>query len=71
MHETSMPIIKFVVIMDECDRTWGSLTIAAPKIIGVDSRNENFAAPSLVISANNPVVIVMPERDTPGIIART
>ncbi len=49
--------------------TCGSLTIAAPKMIGVDNKNENLAAPSLVTPINNPAVIVIPERETPGIIA--
>jgi hypothetical protein len=43
--------------------------MAAPKMMGVDNKNENLAAPSLVTPASNPVVMVMPERETPGIIA--
>ena len=64
-----MPIAKFAVIIDEFEMTWGSLSRVAPKIIGVDNKNENRTAPSLVNPANNPVVIVIPERETPGIIA--
>jgi len=71
MHETAVPIIKFEVIPDEFEITPGSLTMAAPKMIGVDSKNENRADPALVIPMSNPVVIVMPERETPGIMART
>ncbi len=69
IQETSIPIVKFKVIIDEFEITWGSLTMAAPKIIGVDNKNENLAAPSLVNPLSNPVVIVIPDRETPGIIA--
>jgi hypothetical protein len=69
IQETSIPIIKFTFITDEFERTCGSLTMAAPKIIGVDNKNENLVAPPLVTLMNNPVVIVIPERETPGIIA--
>ncbi len=71
IHETAVPTRKLTVIPDEFEITPGSLTMAAPKMMGVDSKNENRAAPSLVIPMNSPVVIVMPERDTPGIMART
>ena len=37
--------------------------------MGVDNKNENLAAPSLVTPASNPVVMVIPERETPGMIA--
>ena len=68
-QETSIPTIKLTVIMDEFEITYGSLTIAAPRMMGVDNRNENRAAPSLVIPISSPVVMVMPERETPGMIA--
>ena len=68
-QETSIPIAKFTVITDEFEITCGSLTMAAPKIIGVDNKNENLAAPSLVTPIRSPVVIVIPEREKPGIIA--
>ena len=71
MREISMPVIKFAVITDGFERTCGSFTMAAPKMIGVDNKNENLAEPSLFSPIHNPVVIVMPERDTPGIIAST
>ena len=68
-QETRMPIAKFTVIMDEFERMCGNLTMAAPMIIGVDNKNENLAAPSLFIPLIKPAVIVIPERETPGIIA--
>jgi hypothetical protein len=68
-QETSIPIANSTVIIDEFEITSGSLTTAAPKMMGVDNKNENLAASSLVIPASNPVVIVMPERETPGMIA--
>jgi hypothetical protein len=71
MQETSIPIPKFTVITEEFEITPGSLTIAAPKIIGVESKNENLAAPSLFTPMSSPVVIVIPERETPGMIATT
>jgi hypothetical protein len=37
---------------------------------GRGNRNENQAAPFLVNPVISPVVIVTPDRDTPGIIAR-
>jgi len=43
--------------------------MVAPKIIGVDIKNEKRVAASLVNPISNPDVIVIPERDTPGIIA--
>jgi hypothetical protein len=61
--------MKLTVIIDEFEITSGSLTTAAPKMMGVDNKNENLAAPSLVVPISNPVVIVMPERETPGMIA--
>jgi len=61
--------MKLVVITAGLAIICGTLTIAAPKIIGADSRKENLAAPSLVSPRNNPVVMVIPERDTPGIMA--
>ena len=69
MQETSIPIVKFADTADECEIICGSLTMAAPKMIGVDNKNENLTAPSLVTPLNSPVVIVIPERETPGIIA--
>ena len=69
-HETVVPIIKSRVIAEGFERTPGSLTMAAPKMIGVDSRNENLAAPSLLSPIRSPVVIVTPERETPGMIAK-
>lgn len=69
MKETRTPIIKFTVISDGFDIRWGSLTRAAPNIMGADNKNENLAAPSLVSPINNPMVMVIPERETPGMIA--
>ena len=43
----------------------------APRITGVDIRNENFAADSLSIFRNRAVEIVMPDLETPGMIAKT
>jgi hypothetical protein len=67
--ETRMPMIKFIVIIDGFDIRKGSLTRAAPNIMGTANKNENLAAPSLVSPINNPMVMVIPERETPGIIA--
>ena len=69
MQETRIPIVKFTFMIDEVEITCRNFTMAAPKIIGVDNKNENLAAPSLVIPSNNPVVIVIPERETPGMNA--
>ena len=71
IQETTMPIVKSKVIAEGSEIRPGSLTMAAPQMIGVDSKNENLAAPSLVRPFRSPVVIVIPERETPGIIART
>ncbi len=46
-----------------------NLYSVAPATIGVDKRNEYFATDSLFIPSILPVVIVIPERDTPGINA--
>jgi len=43
--------------------------MAAPKITGVESRNENLAASSLVKEKALAAVIVIPERETPGMSA--
>lgn len=45
-------------------------SIAAPVISGVLSRKENLAASSLLKFLIRPPVIEIPERETPGIIAR-
>lgn len=68
-QETAIPIIKSAVIAEGSEITPGNLTRAAPKMMGVDSKNENLAAPSLVKPISSPVVIVIPERETPGMIA--
>jgi hypothetical protein len=41
----------------------------APSIAGIESRNENLKTSSLQIPAAVPAIIVMPERETPGITA--
>jgi hypothetical protein len=41
----------------------------APKITGIDNKNENFAASSRFNFKPMPATIVMPERDVPGIKA--
>jgi len=69
IKETIIPTIKSVVIIDGFDMISGSLIAAAPKIIGVDNKKENRADASLVNPVSNPVVMVTPERETPGIIA--
>jgi len=68
-QETAIPIVKSTVITDGFEITPGNLTMAAPKMMGVDSKNENLAAPSLVSPISSPVLIVTPERETPGMIA--
>jgi hypothetical protein len=69
IQETAIPIIKSTVIAEGSEIRPGNLTMAAPKMIGVDSKNENLAAPSLFKPMSSPVVIVIPERETPGMIA--
>ena len=69
MKETKMPVIKLIFTTDGCDIRKGSLTRAAPNIMGAASKKENLAAPSLVSPIDNPMVMVIPERETPGIIA--
>ena len=69
IQETAIPIAKSTVIADGFESTPGNLTMAAPKMMGVDSKNENLAAPSLFKPISSPVVIVIPERETPGMIA--
>ena len=46
------------------------LKIVAASTIGADSINEYFAVASLFTPNNLPVVIVMPDRDTPGMNAK-
>lgn len=58
-----------ILLIGVCTKSF-SLSNPAPKTIGVERRNENLAASSLERPENNPVVIVIPERDTPGIIAK-
>ena len=70
IQDTDMPTIKSIVMTEGFEIIWGSLSTAAPKIIGVDSKKENRAAPSRVSPIINPVVMVIPERETPGITAR-
>ena len=70
MQETSIPTKKLKVIILGFAITSGSFTMAAPKIIGADSKKEKRAALSRVSPVNRPVVIVIPERDTPGMIAK-
>lgn len=41
----------------------------APAMIGVDNKNEKLAALSRVSPKNKPPVMVIPERETPGITA--
>ena len=48
---------------------WRSFSKPAPTIIGVDNRKENRAASSRVSPKKSPLAMVMPERETPGIIA--
>ena len=70
IHETAIPIAKSTVITEGSEIRPGNLTMAAPKMMGVASKNENLAAPSLFKPISSPVVIVIPERETPGMIAR-
>lgn len=43
----------------------------APKIAGIDIKNENSKAIAGLSPNNNAAVIVVPEREIPGIIAKT
>ena len=47
-----------------------NFNIVAPNTIGADNIKENFAVDSLSTPIALPVVIVIPERETPGIKAR-
>ena len=47
-----------------------SFKTAAPAIIGIESKNETLALATLVKPKNKAALIVMPERETPGIIAK-
>ena len=47
-----------------------SFKTAAPAIIGIESKNETLALAIRVNPKNNAALIVMPERETPGIIAK-
>jgi heme exporter protein C len=67
----NVPIIYFSV------RWWNTLhqgssvsLTAAPKMAGMASRNEYRAASSRASPRTKPALIVVPERDRPGIIAR-
>ena len=44
---------------------------ASARMIGADIRKVNFAALSRLIPEKRPAVMVIPERETPGIMART
>jgi len=44
--------------------------IVAPRIAGIAKRKENRAAASLLRPVVIPAVIVIPDRDIPGIIAK-
>ena len=44
-------------------------SIVAPRITGRDRKNENFTAFSLEIPKKRPALIVMPDREIPGINA--
>jgi hypothetical protein len=52
------------------DTILSRLKIPAPKIIGVANKNENRVAASLFMPENKPALIVIPDRETPGIIAK-
>ena len=43
------------------------LSVPAPRIMGIDSKNENLAAASRVKPSISAAVIVIPEREVPGI----
>ena len=47
-----------------------SFKTAAPAIIGIESKKEILALATLVKPKNKAALIVMPERETPGIIAK-
>src|SRR6478736_9075474 len=50
--------------------SFGNSDTTAPAITGVDNKNEKRVAASRVNPRNNPAVIVIPERETPGHSAR-
>jgi hypothetical protein len=52
-----------MVITDGFEIMYGSFTMAAPKIMGVDNSNENLAAPFLVNPVISPAVIVTPDNE--------
>ena len=47
----------------------GTFFILAPKIIGIDRRNEKRTATCLFKPVAKPAIIVIPEREVPGIKA--
>ena len=57
--KSSPPALWSLISLGKCETT-------APAISGVERRKENLVAASRVNPRNRPVVIVMPERDTPG-----
>ena len=69
MKDATTPIMKLTSTIDGLAIMRGILTRAAPKIIGVDNKKENLAALDLVSPSKSPAVMVMPDRETPGIIA--
>jgi len=69
MAEVEIPIKmieKFISLFIK----WGISTSPAPKMIGVASRKEKRAAARRSNPKASAVVIVTPERETPGIIAK-
>src|SRR5271169_4531064 len=69
MQETMTPITKSPVIRDGWARRCGTFTRAAPRMMGVERRKENLAALSRVRPEASPVVMVIAQRETPGITA--
>ncbi len=67
--ETKKPVIITPISVPVLVLISKDFLAAAPKIIGNDNKNENCAASARFNPINNPVLIVMPDRDTPGMRA--
>ena len=70
MAETMVAVMRLTESMPAALTAFGSSNNPLAAMAGIDRRNENRAAASLVRPENRPPVIVVPERDDPGIRAK-
>ena len=66
--EAITPVIKAALISPGVMSF--NLKTPAPTMMGVESKKENLAAASRVRPRARPAVMVTPERDTPGMMAK-